>query len=127
MKKIVLLIVLLFLFSCSTQKNDILGKYEYKGNETIDSLVIEKNVYTHKIFNKQGKLMYQGQSTWELGKDRITFFNFYNNEDYNLTEFLTEEQAKKFLIKMSCPIYVNQQVIIETNADENIRYIKNKK
>ncbi|MET3529004.1 hypothetical protein ABID31_000274 [Chryseobacterium flavum] len=34
--------------------------------------------------------MYKGQSNWELEKDRITFFDFYNDEDYNLSEFLTE-------------------------------------
>ncbi len=55
--------------------------------------------------------MYKGQSNWELEKDRITFFDFYNDEDYNLSEFLTEEHAKKFLIKISCPIYVNVFII----------------
>lgn len=125
MKKISFLAILFFLTSCSIQENEIIGKYEYKGTVTIDSLIIEKNTYTHKIFNKKGKLMYQGKSTWELGKNRIVLLNFYDNDDYDLKEFLSEEQAKVFLTRISCPIYKdNQQVIIETNAEENIFYLK---
>lgn len=125
MKQIIFIAAITFLFSCSVQENDILGKYEYKGSQTIDSLIIEKNVYIHKIFNKQGVLKYHGKSTWELEKNRVVFSNFYNNEDYNLTDFLKEDNAKKFLIKLSCPIYrEGQNVILEVNADQNIYYSK---
>ncbi|EFK36882.1 Uncharacterised protein [Chryseobacterium gleum] len=126
MKKIIFLALSLFFYSCSSNTDEILGKYEYKGKQTLDSIIIEKNVYIHKIYNKQGKLMYQGNSTWELNDNRIIFYNFYNNEDYNLTDFLTEEQAKKFLIRFSCPIYnENKQTVIQANSDQNILYYKN--
>lgn len=124
------LIVLLNILSCcSSAKNNVIGEYGYEGKNTIDSIIIEENnVYTHKIFNKEKKIMYLGKSKWELEKDRITFFDFYTNEDYSLTEFLTEQQASKFLMTVSYPLYKNdQQVIIEINADENIRYYKNQK
>lgn len=129
MKKSILLFLLLLLLafhSCSNNTDEILGKYEYRGNQTIDSIIIEKNVYTHKIYNKQKRLMYQGNSTWELNDNRIIFIDFYNNEDYNLTSFLIEDQARKFLIRLSCPIYQNnKKTIIEVNSDENIFYYKN--
>lgn len=125
MKKIIFLTLSLLFYSCSSNIDNVLGKYEYKGKQTLDSIIIEKNVYTHKIYNKQGKLMYQGNSTWELDDNRIIFLNFYNNEDYNLTDFLTEEQAQKFLVRFSCPVYNNKkQTVIEANSDENIRYYK---
>ncbi|MET3038552.1 hypothetical protein ABXT08_20895 [Chryseobacterium sp. NRRL B-14859] len=125
MRKIPFLAPLLFLISCFNQENKVFGKYEYEGKQTIDSIILEKNVYTHKIFDKQGRLMYQGNSTWKLEDNRIIFFNFYNNEDYKLTEFLTEEQAKKFLMSLSCPIYNDgKTIIVEANADENIKYYK---
>ncbi|RMZ57911.1 hypothetical protein D1632_16505 [Chryseobacterium nematophagum] len=125
MKKIIFLAILFFLFSCSINKKEILGKYDYKGIDTTDSLIIKENIYIHKIFNKQGKLMYHGESTWEFEKNRIIFFNFYDNEGYDLKEFLTEGQAKKFLTRISCPIYKNNQnIMIEVNADENIIYLK---
>ena len=56
MKQIFFITTIVFLFSCSTQKDDILGKYVFEGTQTIDSLIIEKNIYVHKIFNKQGEL-----------------------------------------------------------------------
>lgn len=125
MRKIAFLITLLLLFSCSIQKKEVLGKYEYRGDKMIDSITIENNLYVHKIFNNNGKLMYHGSSTWELMNDRIVFLDFYDNEDYELKDFFSEEQAKKFLTRLSCPIYKsNQEIIIETNADENIRYVK---
>lgn len=130
MRTIMFLIVLLNILSCcSSAKNNVIGEYGYEGKNTIDSIIIEENnVYTHKIFNKEKKIMYLGKSKWELEKDRITFFDFYTNEDYSLTEFLTEQQASKFLMTVSYPLYKNdQQVIIEINADENIRYYKNQK
>jgi len=69
--------------------------------------------------------MYQGTSEWEYGDNRIIFLNFYNNEDYNLTEFLTEEEAKNFLTRLSCPVTKsNKKVMIEVNTDENIIYYK---
>ncbi len=49
MKQIIFIAAITFLFSCSAQENDILGKYEYKGSQTIDSLIIEKNVYIHLL------------------------------------------------------------------------------
>ncbi|MFN1217847.1 hypothetical protein ACKW6Q_12840 [Chryseobacterium kwangjuense] len=126
MKNITYVITLFILFSCSDQKNKILGKYEYIGNQTIDSIIIEDSIYTHMIFNKDGKLMYKGNSQWQFEGNRIIFLNFYNNEDYNLTEFLTEEQANKFLIRLSCPININNKgAIIEVNSHENIVYQKN--
>ncbi|MCL8535481.1 hypothetical protein M9991_01210 [Chryseobacterium gallinarum] len=128
MKQIFFITTIIFLFSCSTQKDDILGRYVFEGTQTIDSLIIEKNIYVHKIFNKQGTLKYQGQSTWELEKNRIIFLNFYNNEDSNLEEFLTEEDVKRFLIRLSCPIYTKEnKTIIEVNADENVIYYKKNK
>jgi len=125
MKKIIYLTMLFLIFSCSINKSAIIGKYEYRGLQTIDSIIIKENVYIHKIFNKDGKLMYQGTSEWEYGDNRIIFLNFYNNEDYNLTEFLTQEEAKDFLIRLSCPVTKsNKKVMIEVNTDENIIYYK---
>lgn len=125
MKNIIFLIIPLIFFSCSINKKDVLGKYEYKGDKIVDSIIIQKDFYKHKIFDKQGKLLYEGQSTWEINKDRIVFSDFYDNEDYDLRDFLSEEQAKLFLMRVSCPIYKHdQQIIIEMNADENIFFIK---
>ncbi|MDO5617083.1 MAG: hypothetical protein Q4G16_12875 [Cruoricaptor ignavus] len=126
MKTIIFLIVLLNILSCSIAKNNIIGEYGYEGENTIDSIIIEKNnVYTHKIFNKEKKIMYIGKSKWKLEKGRITLLDFYTNEDYNLTEFLTDEQASKFLMTVSYPLHKKgKHYVIEANADESIYYTK---
>ncbi|SHG40899.1 hypothetical protein [Chryseobacterium vrystaatense] len=125
MKRIICVLTLFLFLSCSISKDEVLGKYEYRGEKMIDSIIIENDLYTHKIFNKQGKLMYQGSSEWKLLNSRITFSNFYINEDAELENFFTEEQAEEFLMLVSCPVYKdNRQIVIETNADENIRYVK---
>lgn len=114
------------MLSCSISKNTIIGKYEFKGQYTIDVIILEKdNTYIHKIFNKKNETMYVGESRWDLENDRIEFLNFYPNEDYELTEFLTEQDANKFFMTISCPVYKeNQKVVIEMNADENVKYYK---
>jgi len=71
--------------------------------------------------------LYQGQDKWELDKNRINLQNFYNNEDNELTEPLSNEDAKKFLMLTSYPIdKQNKHIIIEVNTDENIRYEKSR-
>jgi len=125
MKNIIFLIILFVFCSCSINKKDVLGKYEYKGEKIVDSIIVDNDFYKHKIFDNQGKLLYEGQSTWELNEDRIVFSNFYDNEGNDLKDFLSAEQAKLFLMRVSCPIYKrDKQMIIEMNADENIFFIK---
>lgn len=126
MQKIFFITVLLTMLSCSISKNDVVGKYEFKGQNTIDLIILEKdNTYIHKIFNKKKEIMYVGESRYELESDRIVFLDFYSNQDYELTEFFTEEHATKFYMTISCPFYKeNQKVIIEMNADENMKYYK---
>jgi len=126
MKKIFFIIMLLSILSCSISKNTVVGRYGFKGQNTTDLIIVKKdNTYVHKIFNKKKEIMYIGESRYELDSDRIEFFDFYPNEDYELTEFFTSEQASKFFMTISCPVYKeNQQVIIEMNADENIKYYK---
>lgn len=125
MKKILIISASFIVMSCSVNENDLLGKYSFTGDNVIDTLIIKQDTYIHKIYDKHSKLLYQGQDKWELDKNRINLQNFYNNEDNELTEALSNEDSKKFLMLTSYPIdKQNNHIIIEVNADENIRYEK---
>lgn len=113
---------------CNMQKKDIIGKYSFHGANTIDSLIFEKDIYTHKIYSKNLKLMYKSQDKWSFDKDRITLYGFYNNEDVLIEKYLSNKTAEKFLIIGSFPIYKeNKDLIVEVNSDEGIIYIKKNK
>lgn len=111
--------------SCSINSKDILGKYSFTNKNITDSLIIKDNIYIHKIFNKDSQLMYQGRDKWVLSNDRIDLSGFYNNENNELEEPLSNEDAKKFLMLVSFPVYKkNSNIIIDVNSDENIQYTK---
>ncbi|MDQ1804131.1 hypothetical protein RAH57_09035 [Chryseobacterium sp. CKR4-1] len=113
--------------SCTVGKKDVIGKYSYKGDQVVDSLILKDDVYIHKIFDKNSQLMYEGRDKWVLEKDRITLFGFYNNENSSLEEPLSNEDAKKFVMIVSFPVFKqDKDVIIEVNSDENILYKMNK-
>ncbi|WP_300688380.1 hypothetical protein [Chryseobacterium sp.] len=129
MKKLIVSVVLglTTTISCSINKKDLLGTYSFTGKNIIDSLIIKEDIYIHKIYNKNSELMYQAKDNWSFAKDRINLEEFYNNEDNELQEPLSNTDAKKFLMLASYPIYrQNDQIIIEVHADENIVYKKNK-
>ena len=118
---------ILMIVSCTISKKELIGKYSFTGNQIKDSLILHDNIYVHKIFDKDHKLMYTESNKWILDKDRITLFGFYNNENNPLEEHLSNEDAKKFLMITSFPIYKqNKDIIIEVNSDENILYRKAK-
>ncbi|MCT2408269.1 hypothetical protein NZD88_12020 [Chryseobacterium antibioticum] len=103
----------------------MLGNYSFTRENIIDTLIIKDDMYIHKIYNKNSQLMYQGENKWTLDKDRINLDKFYNNEDNELQEPLSNEDAKKFLMLTSFPIYEqNGHLILEVNADEGILYKK---
>lgn len=57
--------------------------------------------------------MYTGSNKWSMEKDRVTLIGFYNNENNELTEPLTNEDAKKFLMITSFPVYKqNKEIVI---------------
>lgn len=113
--------------SCSINNKELIGNYSFKGENVIDTLIIKDDIYVHKIYNKSLKLMYQGENKWTFDKDRINLLNFYNNEDNEFQEPLSNKDAKKFLMLVSFPVYKNNnEIIIEVNADENIKYLKSK-
>ncbi|WP_294286515.1 hypothetical protein [uncultured Chryseobacterium sp.] len=127
MKKIVVFCVFssIIMISCNINKKSLLGNYYFKGENVIDTLIIKKDIYVHRIYDKNSRLMYQGENQWTLENDRITLLKFYNNEDNKLEEFLSNKDAQKFLMISSFPIYENgNEVTIEVNADENILYKK---
>jgi len=66
--------------SCAAKKS-LLGSYSFKGENIIDTLILKNDIYIHKIYNKDLKLMYQGEDQWTMEGDRITLLRFYNNED----------------------------------------------
>ena len=69
--------------------------------------------------------MYQGEDQWTMEGDRITLLRFYNNEDNELEEPLSNKDAEKFLMITSFPVYKqDSETIIEVNSDENILYKK---
>ena len=71
--------------------------------------------------------MYQEENKWTYNKDRINLSGFYNNEDNELQEPLSDKDAKKFLMSVSFPVYKNNNdITIEVNADENIQYLKSR-
>ncbi|MGV4413588.1 hypothetical protein [Chryseobacterium sp. T1] len=113
------------LVGCGLKKNELIGKYSFQGTNTIDYLVLEKDIYIHKIYNKDLKLVYESQNKWELENQRITLYGFYSNEDDIFEEFLSNEAAKKFLVIASFPVYKeNKNLVIEANSDEGIIYKK---
>lgn len=113
--------------SCSINNKELTGNYSFTGENIIDTLIIKDDIYVHKIYNKSLKLMYQGENKWTFDKDRINLLNFYNNEDNELQEPLLNKDAKKFQMLVSFPVYENNnKIIIEVNADENIKYLKSK-
>lgn len=113
--------------SCSINNKELTGNYSFTGENVIDTLIIKDDIYVHKIYNKSLKLMYQGENKWTFDKDRINLLNFYNNEDNEFQEPLSNKDAKKFLMLVSFPVYKNNnEIIIEVNADENIKYLKSK-
>lgn len=115
----------LMTIGCTIHKKELIGKYSFTGDQISDSLILNDDMYIHKIYDKDSKLMYTGSDKWILDKDRITLFNFYNNENNLLEEPLSNEDAKKFLMITSFPVYKqNNGMIIEVNADENILYRK---
>jgi len=115
----------LITISCTINKKELVGKYSFKEDKIIDSLILKDDIYIHKIFNEKSKLLYLGSDKWTLDKDRITLFGFYNNENNFMEEPLSNEDAKKFLMISSFPIYKqNKEIIIEVNSDENILYRK---
>ncbi len=127
MKKIVVFCVFssIIMISCNINKKSLLGNYYFKGENVIDTLIIKKDIYVHRIYDKNSRLMYQGENQWTLENDRITLLKFYNNEDNKSEEFLSNKDAQKFLMISSFPIYENgNEVTIEVNADENILYKK---
>lgn len=126
MKKIVFFILLsIVLMSCTIGEKKLLGSYSFQGKNVIDTLIIKKDIYVHKIYSKDSHLMYQGEGQWTLDGDRITLLQFYNNEDNELESPLLNEDAKKFLMITSFPIYKqDNEIIMEVNADENILYKK---
>jgi len=106
-------------------KRNLFGIYSFKGENVIDTLIIKKNIYIHKIYDKNLRLMYQGKDQWSFDGGRVTLLRFYNNEDNELVEPLSSEDAKNFLMITSFPIYKqNKEIIMEVNADENILYKK---
>lgn len=108
---------------CSMKTKDILGKYSFTNENITDSLIIKDNIYIHKIFNKDSQLMYQGKDKWILSNDRIDLSGFYNNENNQLEEPLSDEEAKKILMLVSFPVYKKgNNIIIDVNSDENIQY-----
>lgn len=112
---------------CSINKKQLLGKYYFTGDNITDTLIIKDDIYIHKIYNKNLKLMYQGENKWAFDKNRINLSGFYNNEDNELQEPLSNEDAEKFLMLVSFPLYKNNNdIIIEVNSDENIQYLKSK-
>lgn len=125
MKKIVLFSVFssIIMLSCTMNKRNLFGIYSFKGENVIDTLIIKKNIYIHKIYDKNLRLMYQGKDQWSFDGGRVTLLRFYNNEDNELVEPLSSEDAKNFLMITSFPIYKqNKEIIMEVNADENILY-----
>lgn len=129
MKKLIVSVILglITTTSCSINKKDLLGTYSFTGKNIIDSLIIKDDIYIHKIYNKNSELMYEARDNWTFAKDRINLDGFYNNEDNEFEEPLSNTDAKKFLMLASYPIYKQKsQIIIEVNADENIIYKKNK-
>jgi hypothetical protein len=127
MKKIIVFSIFssIIIVSCGISKKNLLGNYCFKGENVIDTLIIKNDTYIHKIYDKNSRLMYQGENQWILENDRITLLKFYNNEDNKLEEFLPNKDAEKFLMISSFPVYKdNHELIIEVNADENILYRK---
>lgn len=126
MKQIVFsFLSVLMTIGCTINKKQLIGKYSFTGDQISDSLILTNDKYIHKIFDKDSKLMYTGSDKWTLDKDRITLFGFYNNENNLLEEPLSNEDAKKFLMITSFPVYKqNNEIVIEVNADENILYRK---
>lgn len=116
---------ILMTISCAINKKKLVGKYSFKEDKIIDSLILKDDIYIHKIFNENSELLYTGSDKWTLNKDRITLFGFYNNENNIMEEPLSNEDAKKFLMISSFPVYKqNKEIIIEVNSDENILYRK---
>lgn len=110
--------------SCSPDKEDLIGRYSFQVNQITDSLILEDDLYIHKIFNGNA-LMYEGSGNWRLDKNRVTFDKFYDNENNPIEEPLSPEAAEKFLMRVSCPIYKKgKKITIEINADEGIEYKK---
>ncbi|WP_345767400.1 MULTISPECIES: hypothetical protein [Chryseobacterium] len=129
MKKIIIFYIFssFIMVSCSISKKSLLGNYYFKGENVIDTLIVKNDIYIHKIYDKNSRLMYQGENQWSLENDRITLLKFYNNEDNKLEEFLPDKDAEKFLMISSFPVYKNDhELIIEVNADENILYRKSR-
>lgn len=129
MKKLIISILFgsVITASCSINNKELIGNYSFTGENVIDTLIIKDDIYVHKIYNKSLKLMYQGENKWTFDKDRINLLNFYNNEDNEFQEPLSNKDAKKFLMLVSFPVYKNNnEIIIEVNADENIKYLKSK-
>lgn len=126
MRKIIMFSILgsIIMMSCAAKKS-LLGSYSFKGENIIDTLILKNDIYIHKIYNKDLKLMYQGEDQWTMEGDRITLLRFYNNEDNELEEPLSNKDAEKFLMITSFPVYKqNSETIIEVNSDENILYKK---
>lgn len=127
MKKLIISIIFgsVITSSCSINNKDLLGEFSFTKENVIDSLIIKENTYIHKIYNKNSKLMYKGENKWSLEKDRINLTGFYNNENNEMQEFLSTEDAQKFLMLVSFPVFKsNEDIIIEVNADEDITYRK---
>ena len=126
MRKIIIFSILgsIIMMSCAGKKS-LLGTYSFKGENIIDTLILKNDIYIHKIYNKDLKLMYQGEDQWTMEGDRITLLRFYNNEDNELEEPLSNKDAEKFLMITSFPVYKqSSETIIEVNSDENILYKK---
>lgn len=129
MKNLITSIVLgsMITISCDINKKQLIGNYYFTGDNIIDTLIIKDDLYIHKIYNKNLKLMYQEENKWTYNKDRINLSGFYNNEDNELQEPLSDKDAKKFLMSVSFPVYKNNNdIVIKVNADENIQYLKSR-
>lgn len=116
---------LIIMMSCTINRKKILGSYSFKGEYVIDTLIIKNHIFIHKIYDKNLQLKYKEEGEWTLENNRITLLKFYNNEDNELEEPLSNEDAKKFLMITSFPVYEQKNdIIMEVNADENIFYKK---
>lgn len=127
-KSSVILLSLFFvsIISCSLDKKEITGDYKLTGHNLIDSLIILDNgAYIHKLYSNNKILLYQSSGIWNYKNDRIELFSFFDNQDNELNEILSEKDAEKFNIRCSCPVYKkNNATVIDINADEGLYYIK---